>query len=74
MNIRSISRFIVYKKEKKDAEASLIINWLGYLDSNQGYNRFRVCRLTAWLYPNRLRFYQALIKYIIRLILRQPII
>ena len=26
--------------------------WLGYLDSNQGDDRVKVCCLTAWLYPN----------------------
>ena len=31
----------------------VIIYWLGYLDSNQGDDRVKVCCLTAWLYPNR---------------------
>ena len=30
------------------------INWLGYLDSNQGDDRVKVCCLTAWLYPNKM--------------------
>ena len=28
------------------------LNWLGYLDSNQGNVRVKVWCLTAWLYPN----------------------
>ena len=28
--------------------------WLGYLDSNQGDDRVKVCCLTAWLYPKKM--------------------
>ena len=60
-------------KKYKVKLCTYINYWLGYLDSNQGNNRFRVCRLTAWLYPNGLRFYQALNKYTISVNTRQAI-
>lgn len=38
--------------EKKDPVRDPALSWLGYVDSNHGNGRFRVCCLTAWLYPN----------------------
>ena len=54
-SMRSIRGF---RYRKKKAKLSFYISiWLGYLDSNQGNARFRVWCLTAWLYPNRMYYY-----------------
>ena len=39
---------------KKAPLRTLKIQWLGYVDSNHGNGRFRVCCLTDWLYPKDL--------------------
>ncbi len=40
--------------KKKDPVRDPALSWLGYVDSNHGNGRFRVCCLTAWLYPKNM--------------------
>ena len=42
------------ENKKNRTVSGIDFKWLGYVDSNHGNGRFRVCCLTAWLYPNAL--------------------